>query len=127
MAALPGIVQEQEAYAAAIAETGVRACIDPRRVEVPCALILPERAVLNRTLACQGVFDTEWVVHILGGPTAGQDTVRQLSSMIAVILQGMEVGGVTIQWEAYRLDDGSEIPSVSLRWTTDSDWIGTNE
>lgn len=102
----------------------MRSCIDPRRAEVPCALVMPERAELQDTLACNGVFNTEWVIHILGGPTAGQDTVRQLSSLTALVLLGMETGGVSISWESYRLDDGTDLPSIALRWTTASDWIG---
>ncbi len=119
-----GIVAEQEAYAAAIADAGVRSSIDPRRAEVPCALVIPERAELQDTLACNGVFDTSWVIHILSGPTAGQDTVRQLSTMVAMVIQGMQVGGVTIEWDSYRLDDGTDIPSIAVRWNTNSDWIG---
>ena len=119
-----GIVATQEHYAAAIAEAGVRSCIDPRRLEIPGALVMPERAELQGTLACNGVFNTEWVIHILGGPTAGQDSVRQLSALTALVLLGMETDGVVISWESYRTDDGTSIPSIALRWTTASDWIG---
>ena len=119
-----GIVAEQERYAQAIADAGVRVTVDPRRIEVPSCLVMVERAESTATLACNGIFDTSWVIHVLGGADAGIDTLRQLSAMVAQILAGMEIAPVTIEPGNYRFDNGDSVPSFAIRWTTEADWLG---
>lgn len=123
-----GISVEQEMYRDRLLAIGVRTVTDPRRIEIPCALVVPERAESQATLGCNGVFDTDWVISIMSGPTSGRDSMQQLSAMAALVLQGMAVGNVTVEWSSRRIDtSGDPVPCIDIRWTTQSDWLGLVE
>jgi hypothetical protein len=121
-----GIVVEQEQIAQRLLDVGVRAVIDPRRIEIPCALVVPERATVTGTLACSGAFNTEWVISVIGGPTSGQDTMRVLSAITAQIVQGAEISNMTIELSSRSIDTGDLVPCFDIRWESISDWVGAH-
>ena len=119
-----GIYGEAEKYAEAITATGIRATLDPRRVDPPCALIVPTRASFQQTLACDGFAPTTWNIHLLAPGVGDQYAMQHLSTMAASVLKGMQATA-DIEVTSYRVDSGDAYPCITITFETpQSDWLG---
>lgn len=124
-----GIFLEQESYAAAIADLGIRVTVDPRRLEPPCALVVPEVGQFQpNTLACDGLAPTNWAIWLLAGQPGGVDAMRQLSRMAGAVLKGMETSQASIELSSYTTDAGDPWPAMKISFITESsDWVGERD
>lgn len=98
---------------------GVRATSDPRRVDPPCALVVPEGGEFD-TL-CIGDANTDWVIHVLAPPPSASDSMRTLWRLVAGCLQ------VIPRIESVRASSyatgGEPWPSYELRFRTETSWL----
>ena len=115
-----GIWSSMEHYRDALVAAGIRATVDPGRVDPPCVLIVPETGEFN--VMCDGDAHTEWVLWVLGGQPGRVDTMRALSRTVAGVLQTLQISG-RAEWTTYRTDDGDAWPACRLSFETVSSWI----
>lgn len=102
-----------------LTDAGIRATADPRRVDPPCVLVVPESAEFETN--CTGQGTTNWVLHVLAGQPGGMEAMRNLASMTAEVLtvnQRIE----DVRLNSYSNDTGQPWPSFELRYRTVSSW-----
>lgn len=113
------IHEDMDVIAKALVAAGVRAVTDPRRVDPPCVLVVPESAQFDSM--CEGQANTEWVLHLLAPPPGAADTFRQLSALAAKVIAAVP-RIETVRMASYQTDNGSTWPSFDMRFTTESSW-----
>lgn len=104
----------------ALVAGGVRAVTDPRRVDPPCVLILPEEAEFG--MMAPGNGNTTWVLRCLAPPPGNSDAFGILSDLAAATIttvpdvQNARMG-------SYATGPTSDPwPCIELRFTTVSAW-----
>ena len=102
-----------------LTESGVRATTDPRRVDPPCVLVLPEEAEFGHMAPGTGA--TSWVLRVLAPPPGNSDAFQVLSevaSQTITCVPDIQSARVT----SYQTDGGDPLPCVELRFMAVSSW-----
>ena len=103
----------------ALLDSGVRATTDPRRVDPPCVLVLPEDAEFTHMDA--GTGPTTWVLRCLAPPPGNSDAFQILSDLVAATITCVP-DVQTARTASYVTDAGDPWACIELRFTAVSAW-----
>jgi hypothetical protein len=94
---------------AALKAAGIQATMDPRKVNPPCALIVPPD--LERVVA-QGVY-AAWTVHLIAPGAPDMDAAKWLLNNVEAAFEA--VGGYTAEFGNLTLHpDSDPLPSYTI-------------
>lgn len=93
------------------AEWGINAVTDPRNLELPGAVVMPETIVANRLAA--GVLDIDWEVYLVAPDT--ENPFNILGEMLETISQHYLLANVQVQ--SLTLPNHSPDPLPALNFT----------
>lgn len=114
-----GIAQLGNDIRDALHDAGVRAVTDPRRVDPPCVLILPEEATFDHMTPGTGA--TTWVLRVLAPPPGNSDAFTQLSRLAARTIRVVpDIQAALVA--SYTTDGGDAWPCIELRFAAVSAW-----
>lgn len=105
----------------ALVAGGVRAVTDPRHIDPPCVLILPEDAEFTHMDA--GTGPTSWVLRVLAPPPGNSDAFTVLADLVAetiVTVPDVQTARVTSYATGPTADPW---PCIELRFTAVSQWV----
>lgn len=104
----------------ALVAGGVRAVTDPRRVDPPCVLILPEEAEFGHMTP--GTGNTTWVLRCLAPPPGNSDAFNVLAELAADVI-GTVPDVQNARVTSYATGPTADAwPCIELRFTTVSAW-----
>lgn len=103
------LLAKGRAIVASIEAVGVKATLDPRKVNAPCALVVPPD--LERVVA-SGVY-AAWQVHLIAPGAADLDAVAWLLSHLTEVYEA--VGAFTAEFGNLSLSpDSDPLPAYTL-------------
>jgi hypothetical protein len=107
-------VDVARAWCTDLAEVGLRATTDPRKILPPCVLIRPPRILLDRLDLCG---TAEWSAYLLAATGVGDtDAWTQLDGMLVKALPLLPVTEVDVG--SYEPDEATSYPAYVLTWTS---------
>lgn len=118
--ASPGVVEAQRVIQQQLIDAGIRGVIDPRRVDPPCVLIVPERATFDGMNVGQAT--TDWALYALAPQPGAQDAMQRLSELAAHTIRAIPQIE-TAEMTSRAIDgSGDDWPAVLLRFTAVTQW-----
>lgn len=116
------IFDEMVSVRDALVAGGVRATVDPARVQIPCVLVGLSTADAAFDSLCQGNADTEFQLVILGpqpGGTASLQAMSRMASDVLKVVQRVERARFT----TYSTDVSTEWPCIEMTFRSEAQWI----
>lgn len=107
-----------EALVQQMLDVGLRATLDPRRVDPPCVLV-PRPSAEPVGNGCANMI-AQWDVQLIGRGPDQPNAFRQLSELVDAVTSTFGPLIVAIEPDTYPLNEAAEAPSyrVSLQTTT---------
>lgn len=105
----------------ALTAAGVRATVDPARVQVPCVLVEVGPSDAQFDSLCEGNADTEFTLNVLGPQPGGVATLQVLARLGAEVL-GVVQRVESARFTRYSTDTSTEWPCLEMSFRTEANW-----